>query len=356
MGQPTDTGTRIELRGCAKTFGDGTKALLPTDLTVEPGEILALLGPSGCGKTTMLRIIAGLETADRGGRVLFDADDVSSVPIERRGVGIVFQSYALFPNMNVRRNVGYGLKVRGVPARETEKRVNEVLDLCHLRPLADRPIAALSGGQRQRVALARAVAPRPRVLLLDEPLSALDAALRERLRSELAALLRRLSTTAVFVTHDQAEAMAVADRIAVMSNGRILQADAPPVLYRQPSSAFVAEFVGGANRLDGRAEAGTLHLAGGRLALPGPVADGHAVYVRPESIRLVEPAASELLGEVVSVIYQGTHHRVTLADVAARPVVVDHVGLDAPRIGQRFGLELSPADLIILPDFEQVEE
>ena len=234
--------------------------------------------------------------------------------------------------------------------------VNEVLDLCQLRPFADRPIAALSGGQRQRVALARAVAPRPRVLLLDEPLSALDAALRERLRSELAALLRRLSTTAVFVTHDQAEAMAIADRIAVMSSGRILQADAPPVLYRQPASAFVAEFVGGANRLDGRAEGETLALDGGRLRLPAPLAEGHAVYVRPESVRLADPGGADLSGEVVSVIYQGTHHRVTLAGVAHRPVVVDHVGLDAPRIGERLGLEISASDLILLPDFEQVEE
>ena len=177
----------LTIENAAKTFADGTRALCPTNLTVGPGEILSLLGPSGCGKTTLLRIIAGLERPDAGSRIRFDETDVTGLAVEHRNVGMVFQSYALFPNMSVRANVGYGLKVRKVPAAERRQRVDEVLSLCRLTDYADRPTHALSGGQRQRVALARAVAPRPRILLLDEPLSALDAALRDNLRDELAA-------------------------------------------------------------------------------------------------------------------------------------------------------------------------
>jgi putative spermidine/putrescine transport system ATP-binding protein len=342
--------TAIALEGVAKTFPDGTRALLPTTLEVAPGEILALLGPSGCGKTTMLRLMAGLERPDAGGRIRFGEDDVTRIPIERREVGLVFQSYALFPNMTVAGNVGYGLKVKRVPRAEAAARVAEVLSLSQLSPLAGRNVKALSGGQRQRVALARAVAPRPRVLLLDEPLSALDAALRERLRTELATLLRELGTTAVFVTHDQSEAMAIADRIAVMSEGRILQTDAPETLYRRPANAFVAEFVGGANRLGATFDGARLLMRGGALALSAPVPDGHAVYARPETLRLSPPGEATLTGTVAAVIFQGTHHRLTLTGVTERPVVVDHVATLAPRIGERVGLALDPDDALVLPD------
>jgi len=344
------TGTRIALEDCAKTFRDGTRALLPTSLAVAPGEVLGLLGPSGCGKTTMLRILAGLERADPGGVVRFGGDDVTDVPIERREVGLVFQSYALFPNMTVAGNVGYGLKVKKVPRAEAAARVDAVLALCQLTDFAGRSVKALSGGQRQRVALARAVAPRPRVLLLDEPLSALDAALRERLRGELAALLRELGTTAIFVTHDQAEAMAIADRIAVMSAGRVLQVDAPEALYRGPANGFVAEFVGGANRLDGEAVDGTLHLPGGSLPLPGPVPTGHAVYARPETIRLVDASGDAPTGTVAAAVFQGTHHRVTVTDLAPRPVIIAHTGGAAPRLGERIAIRVAPHDILILPD------
>ena len=199
-----ETGVAIALRDCAKTFPDATRAVGPIDLDVAAGETLVLLGPSGCGKTTLLRIIAGLESPDSGGRVLFDGADVTALPIERRNIGMVFQSYALFPNMNVIDNVAYGLRVRGIGRLERRRQAGDVLAMMRIDELAVRRIDQLSGGQRQRVALARALAVRPRALLLDEPLTALDALLRDTLRSEIDALLRSLKITAVYVTHDQA--------------------------------------------------------------------------------------------------------------------------------------------------------
>jgi putative spermidine/putrescine transport system ATP-binding protein len=217
-------------------------------MDITAGETLVLLGPSGCGKTTLLRLIAGLEVPDAGGQVLFDGKDVTRLPIERRNVGMVFQSYALFPNMDVTGNIGYGLRVRGFAKNEVQKRVAEMLEMMQLTEFRNRSIDALSGGQRQRVALARAIAPRPQVLLLDEPLSALDARLREQLRQEIDTLLRALGITAIYVTHDQSEAMALGDRICVMDAGRIAQIGSGRDLYHHPANAFVADFIGDANK------------------------------------------------------------------------------------------------------------
>lgn len=245
--------TSIEARLCARTFADGTRALHPTDLHVEAGETLVLLGPSGCGKTTMLRILSGLDSPDEGGTVLFGAEDVTHLPIERRDVGMVFQSYALFPNMNVAGNVAYGPKLKGLNRTEREAVARRYMALTRIEDLAGRHVDQLSGGQRQRVALARALAAEPRAIFLDEPLTALDASLRERLRDEIARVLRRLGITAVYVTHDQAEAMALADRIVVMSRGRIEQEGAPRAIYERPANRFVATFVGETNAWpDGR--------------------------------------------------------------------------------------------------------
>ena len=223
----------IRLRGCAKTFADGTVALQPLDLDIGAAETVVLLGPSGCGKTTTLRLIAGPEFPDAGGEVWFGEQDVTTLPIEKRGVGMVFQSYALFPNMTVAENIGYGLRVRRLDsaARSPRRR-----DAGHDAPeaLADRRVDQLSGGQRQRVALARAIAVQPRVLLLDEPLTALDAKLRDTLRADINHLLRSLGITAVYVTHDRAEAMALGDRIIVMDKGRIAQTGTPQEIYRAP--------------------------------------------------------------------------------------------------------------------------
>ena len=337
----------LRLLKAAKTFPDGTKALLPTDLQVETGEIVSLLGPSGCGKTTLLRIIAGLEQPNSGTEIWFDDDDVTALPVEKRNVGMVFQSYALFPNMSVRANIGYGLKMQKLPAAEIQARVDEVLQMCQLEPFASRSIKALSGGQSQRVALARAFAPRPRLLLLDEPLSALDAALRDSLRDELAILLRKFEITAIFVTHDQNEAMAIADRVAVMSNGLVEQIGSPEDLYRNPTSSFVAGFVGSAMHLDGDIDGADLTLKGGTLSLPAS-GDGKVAFVRAEDVRLSDDGP--LAGRVETVTFLGSHYRIGINGVVDDMIYAMHSGLEAPKPGSIVRLDIAPEALMLLPE------
>jgi putative spermidine/putrescine transport system ATP-binding protein len=286
--------TRIEIRGVAKRFGKH-QVLHPTTLVIEPGEVMALLGPSGCGKTTLLRLIAGLESPEAGGRILFGDEDVTQRAVEHRGVGMVFQHYALFPQMSVAANIAYGLRIRGVDEGERRRIVGELVDLVRLRGLENRLPHELSGGQRQRVALARAVATRPRVLLLDEPLTALDALLKETVRDELAELLRTLGVTAIHVTHDQQEALAIADRLAIMDAGRIVQVGSGEDLYRRPDHDFVAGFLGRINRLTRSAEAlqaGQIWSGSNRLVCPAGLRDHVQLMVRPEDVRVeaVSPA------------------------------------------------------------------
>jgi putative spermidine/putrescine transport system ATP-binding protein len=342
------SGSAIVLAGCAKIFADGTQALAPLDLEIGAGETVVLLGPSGCGKTTTLRLIAGLERPDAGGRVLFDGVDVTAVPIERRGVGIVFQSYALFPNMSVAENVAYGLKIRKLAAGARATRVEEMLAMMHIEALAGRRIDQLSGGQKQRVALARALAVRPRVLLLDEPLTALDAKLRDELRIEIDALLRSLDITTVYVTHDQAEAMALGDRIVVMDHGRVAQVGAPREIYLAPATRFVAEFVGTMNRLKGRAANSHLELKGGRVPWQAPSQGPIELLCRPERFTVVEAGAGSLTGTVVSAFFLGDRIRLILAGVSEEPVVVEagHGREFAP--GDLVHLALDPAGLLLL--------
>ncbi len=336
----------LSLTNTAKTFPDGTRALMPTDLDIAQGEIVSLLGPSGCGKSTLLRIIAGLESPNEGARLLFDGEDVTRVAVERRKVGMVFQSYALFPNMSVRGNIGYGLKMQKLAKTEITKRVDEVIALCQLEPYATRPINALSGGQRQRVALARAFAPRPRLLLLDEPLSALDAALRGQLRAELAQLLRSFGITAIFVTHDQDEAMAIADRVAVMSHGKIAQIGTPETLYRAPESEFVARFIGAAMPLGNRIKADTLHFECGSIKLLAP-ATGKTAFVRAEDVRLDDNGP--LRAKVLSVTFLGTHYRIALHGLAPDPVFALHAAQSAPKVGDSVRIAIVPAAILLLP-------
>jgi putative spermidine/putrescine transport system ATP-binding protein len=350
MNSAAGHGASVRIETCGKTFADGTRALEPASLDIARGETLVLLGPSGCGKTTMLRIIAGLELPDPGGRVLFDDKDMTSVPIERRNVGMVFQSYALFPNMSVADNIGYGLKIRGVPKAERASRVAELVALTNITGLENRRIDQLSGGQRQRVALARAVAIRPGILLLDEPLTALDAALRERLRGELNRLLRALGITTIYVTHDQAEAMELGDRIVVMRKGAIAQIGSPREIYFTPQNRFVAEFIGAANIIEASVESGHLELPGGRQPLGGDSSQPAAVaMIRPETIGIVDVAGAPLSGTVDSVSFIGDRQRVIVSGASHKPLTVDAPNSVLAKAGARVGLRIAPEAVRLLP-------
>ncbi|PWC39963.1 ABC transporter ATP-binding protein [Azospirillum sp. TSO35-2] len=339
----------IRLDGCGKTFPGGARALEPLDLTIRGGETIVFLGPSGCGKTTTLRIIAGLESPDPGGRVLFGDEDVTDLPIERRNVGMVFQSYALFPNMTVAENVAYGLKVRRVGRAERGRRVEEMLDLMHLGEFAGRRIDQLSGGQRQRVALARALVVRPRVLLLDEPLTALDAKLRDSLRLEIDRLLRELGITAVYVTHDQGEAMALGDRIVVMAKGRVAQVGTPREIYYQPADGFVADFIGTMNRVGGTVRDGVLRIGRGSLPWSGP--DGPVeLLTRPEDIALASGEAdAHLDGRIAAAVFLGDRTRLVVEPADGPPLTVDTAGRSDLGRGDRVSLRVDPARLLAVP-------
>lgn len=339
----------IALKTCAKTFADGTRALEPLDLAINAGETVVFLGPSGCGKTTTLRIIAGLEEPDAGGSVLFDGQDVTQIPIEQRNVGMVFQSYALFPNMTVAENIGYGLKIRRMPAAQIRTRVGEMLGMMQIEKLANRRIDQLSGGQRQRVALARAIAVRPRALLLDEPLTALDAKLRDTLRLEIDTLLRSLQITAIYVTHDQAEAMALGDRIVVMEHGRVAQIGAPREIYQKPATRFVADFIGTMNRLNGAVRNGVFTCRAGDLPWAEAPADASEILFRPEDIRVTEAAeASSLRGTIASAFFLGDRTRLFVEVGERQPLVVESTARRDFSHGEQVGLAIDPRGILIL--------
>jgi iron(III) transport system ATP-binding protein len=348
----------LRLEGLRKDFG-AVSAVADLSLEVEAGEFLTLLGPSGCGKTTTLRLIAGFEDVDAG-RVLIDGKDVTALPPQRRDTGMVFQNYALFPHLDVFENVAFGLKARRVPRRELAGRVARALDRVDLAGYEKRRVQQLSGGQQQRVAVARALAPEPPVLLLDEPLSNLDATLRERTRAELRTLLKRLGMTAVFVTHDQEEAFALSDRIALLDRGRLQQLGTPEELYRTPANAFVAGFLGRANFLAGRvveAAGDTIVCeldAGGswRVAAPATAAERVRIMVRPEALQLVAPdaaSANDLRGRILDRRFAGavTHYRIQAG--AAELLVI----AGAPTAAAGEDVALRPADaaaLRVFPD------
>lgn len=294
---------RLELEGVAKRF-EGVFALENISLSVESPEFVCLLGPSGCGKTTLLRLIAGLTTLDEG-RILLDGADLSAVPARERGFGIVFQAYSLFPNMTVAANVGYGLRIRGVAPAKIATRVAELLELIQLPHLAERYPWQLSGGQQQRVALARAVAVEPKLLLLDEPLSALDAKVRVELRAEIRALQRRLGILTIMVTHDQEEAMSLADRIVCMQKGRIAQVGTAQELYHHPASHFVADFMGVSNLIDLK----TAERYAPALLADRRAGDGDTACVRPEDVIVSAPGAG---ARVASVQFLGNISRLVL--------------------------------------------
>ena len=302
----TTSGATVELRSVTKTYGSH-QALDGIDLDISPGEFVALLGPSGCGKTTALRSLSGLETVDSGS-ILIDGVDVARVPTNKRDMGMVFQSYSLFPHLTVLENVEFGLRMRRVAASARVSRAAESLEMVGLGHLGERFAHQLSGGQQQRVALARALVTRPRVLLLDEPLSALDAKVRVQLRDQIRLIQTDLGITTLFVTHDQEEALAVADRVAVMKDGRIEQIGTPEQLYTTPASPFVANFVGLSNKVPAELVDGTVHLHGEKLAPLGAARPAGPVtaYVRPEDIVF---AASGLPATVVASSFLGSLRR-----------------------------------------------
>lgn len=355
--------TGIEIRNAVKAFGQGTSAVRALDdvsVSIGAGEFFTLLGPSGCGKTTLLRLIAGFE-APTSGAILLDGADITALPPNRRPVNTVFQSYALFPHLTVAQNIAFGLEMQGKPRSEVTARTAEMLALVKLDTFADRKTSQLSGGQQQRVALARALAPQPRVLLLDEPLSALDLKLRKEMQIELKRLQSETGITFVFVTHDQEEALTMSDRIAVMSAGRVQQVGTPREIYTRPVNRFVADFIGETNFLMGSREPGGVRLDCGALVVvpEDGVADASSgrvtVAVRPEQVRIVAPDDPDAIPATLrDWVYFGTdtHCHLVLSDgteIVARvqSPVSGEAGLAR---GEAMGLRFAPGAAQVLRD------
>ncbi len=362
------TRTAIEVEGVGKRFGQGehaVDALVDVSVRIRENEFFTLLGPSGCGKTTLLRLIAGFEHPTAGA-IRLHGEEIAHLPPYKRPVNTVFQSYALFPHMTVARNIGFGLEMLGRPKAEVERTVAEMLRLVRMEELAPRLTSEISGGQQQRVALARALAPRPKVLLLDEPLSALDYKLRKDMQIELKRLQHETGITFVFVTHDQEEALTMSDRIAVMSRGRILQVGPPRDIYDHPDERFVADFIGDTNFLSGellavdgrsvqlRLDAGaelTARLPEGMDAAPGRRV---TAAIRPEHVRLVAPGEGALSGTVETVVYFGTdsHYHLALSDGSRVMARLQNTagGMRHAEQGDRVGLAIAPDSVQVLRD------
>ncbi len=340
----------LSLNDITKEFGD-FKAVDNVALNVPHGTFVCLLGPSGCGKTTLLRMIAGLEEPTSG-RIVIDDEDITAVPTHKRNLGMVFQSLALFPHLSVGDNISYSLRIRGASKEEQKKRVDELLKLIHLPGFADRPVAKLSGGQRQRVAIARALALSPRLFLLDEPMSALDAKLRESMQVELRQLQQKLGITTIVVTHDQREAMTMADLVVVMGEGRIRQAAAPVEIYRKPADAFVADFIGSTNLLPVAADsAGHATVLG--AAIPGLTlpfgASNASVSVRPEDVHLTAPGNGAISGTVTFVRDLGGTIE-TFVEAGGKTIVAVATPRERPevKVGQNVGILLPPESCVVL--------
>jgi putative spermidine/putrescine transport system ATP-binding protein len=340
----------LQLRALECRYGDFT-AVDGVDLSVERGEFVSLLGPSGCGKTTTLQMIAGFVTPS-GGTVAIEGADLTRIRPNRRGVGIVFQSYALFPHMTVAGNVAFGLEMRRVPRAQRQERVARALEQVHLGHLAERYPRQLSGGQQQRVALARALVIEPRLLLLDEPMSNLDAKLREDMQLELRRLQRALGITTVMVTHDQNEAMAMSDRIAVMRAGRIIQVDTPRAAYEHPADDFASTFLGKSNNVRGRAGSGVVELPGGLRVTPeGAVPDGDVLCsLRPEKLWVTEAGAGRVGATIRSRLFLGNHwlFQVT-TDLGELLIYQQNTNHAPPEEGDVVGVDWHPSSLRVLP-------
>ena len=339
----------IRFEGVQRDYGS-VMALAGLDLEINDGELVALLGPSGCGKTTALRILGGFDRPTAG-RLLVDGKDITGVPANKRDMGMVFQAYSLFPNMDVRHNVAFGLRIRREDKAKRLRRAEDLLELVGLVEHADRYPHQLSGGQQQRVAIARALAIEPKVLLLDEPLSALDARVRAQLRIEIRTLQQRLGITTLFVTHDQSEALSMADRVGVMQAGRLEQLDTPENVYRRPATPFAAEFVGAMNRLPGRmGDSGDVQVLGQRLTVlnaEGRQA-GTAVeaLLRPEAVAVVADAAGA--GEVTQRTFLGASVRLEVVLDGGQKVLVEASSHDVGvTVGARVGIRILAESVVV---------
>jgi putative spermidine/putrescine transport system ATP-binding protein len=345
----------LDISGAGKSFGNVT-VLDGVDLGIGRGEFISLLGPSGCGKTTLLRIVAGLLTPDAG-KIHLDGQEITRVPPHKRDIGVVFQNYALFPHLTVAENIGFGLKARGTARAEINVAVTRLLSLVGLGPMADRSVRGLSGGQQQRVAVARALATGPKLMLLDEPFSALDRKLRETMQIELRRILRDVGTTAIFVTHDQDEALVMSDRIAVMNAGRIEHLDTPEAIYRRPATPFTLDFVGLSTRLDGtvramEGETALIETRFGMVRARSSFLPGSAVTlgVRPERVTPGNGGENRLRACLADVIFQGAKAQLHFAAEGAERILVET--LDVPegvRKGEEMDLSFAVADTLIYP-------
>lgn len=337
----------IEIKNVSKTYGDNT-VLNNLSLNIRKNEFLTLLGPSGCGKTTTLKILAGFENSDIG-KVLFNDEDISALPPYKRQLNTVFQKYALFPHMNVYENIAFGLKIKKVSKNEIDKKVSEMLKLVALEGFEKRSIDSLSGGQQQRVAIARALVNEPKVLLLDEPLGALDLKLRKEMQSELKRIQQRLGITFIFVTHDQEEALTMSDTIVVMNKGIIQQMGSPEDIYNEPANAFVADFIGESNIVNGimledlKVEfCNHVFTCVDKGFNSNEVVD---VVIRPEDIEIISPEKGMITGKVNSVKFKGVHYEIEVIENEHKWIVHN---IKNAEIGAMVGLNISPESIHIM--------
>ena len=352
MAEPRTAPRLIDLENISKQY-DGVSVLTDINLYIRKNEFVTLLGPSGCGKTTTLRIIAGFEAADAG-RVLFDGKDISALPPYKRRVNTVFQKYALFPHLNVKENIAFGLKLKKTPKDEIERKVDKMLELVNLRGYGKRSVDSLSGGQQQRIAIARALVNEPEVLLLDEPLGALDLKLRKEMQLELKAMQQRLGITFLYVTHDQEEALTMSDTIVIMRSGHILQIGKPKTIYDEPNNAFVADFIGESNIFRGTMVRDELvHFCGADF----PCVDAGFgedkpvdVVVRPEDILLVGEDVGQVTGTVKSVLFKGVHYEMMID--AGHSTWMVHSTTMQPA-GSRVGLSVVPFNIHIMKPMQE---
>ena len=338
----------IELRHISKVYSDnGFKAVDDFNLEVKRGEFVTFLGPSGCGKTTTLRMIAGFEMPTSG-EILLNGEDISQLPANKRPINTVFQRYALFPHMNIYDNIAFGLKLKKLPKEEIRKKVKRVLDIVDLEGFENRKISTLSGGQQQRIAIARALVNEPEILMLDEPLGALDLKMRQEMQLELKHMHDELGITFIYVTHDQEEALTMSDKIVVLSEGRIQQIGTPEDIYNEPQNAFVADFIGESNIFKGIMTGHMkVRFCGGEFMGMDDVAEGTLVdvVVRPEDVIITKPEDGVVEGEVVSVIFKGMHYEVTVESGKYEMVIRT---TKCYSVGERIGMKLEPDGIHIM--------